>query len=141
MKPDLETLRRVKFIFDIHSDHSSRCNGYRSLCDLIEKTEKYDSLPITMMEESADELIRVVWGKGEKVSSGIDSNVDNMRSGFIAGWKAKEATLNNKGSDAVEKLKDALQNLIDAVPKQTDDADWWDDDLTDAVREAKELLK
>lgn len=33
---DLETLKYVKFMFDIHSDFSQQCNGYRSLCDLIE---------------------------------------------------------------------------------------------------------
>lgn len=39
MKLDLETLRRVKFTFDLHSDMSSRCNGYRSLCDMITEAE------------------------------------------------------------------------------------------------------
>lgn len=39
-KLDLETLKRVKFMFDIHSDHSTKCNGYRSLCTLIEHEEK-----------------------------------------------------------------------------------------------------
>lgn len=40
MKLDLETLKQVKFTFDIHSDHSTRCNGYRSLCRMIEEAEK-----------------------------------------------------------------------------------------------------
>ena len=40
MKLDLETLKQVKFTFDIHSDHSIMCNGYRSLCRMIEEAEK-----------------------------------------------------------------------------------------------------
>lgn len=39
MKLDLETLKYVKLAFDIHSDHSTMCNGYRSLCKMIEETE------------------------------------------------------------------------------------------------------
>ena len=34
---DLKTLEHIKLIFDIHSDMSSSTNGYRSLCDLIDK--------------------------------------------------------------------------------------------------------
>lgn len=40
MKTELEILKEVKFMFDLHSDHSSMCNGYRSLCDKIEELEK-----------------------------------------------------------------------------------------------------
>ena len=40
MKLDLETLKQVKFTFDIHSDQSTMCNGYRSLCRMIEEAEK-----------------------------------------------------------------------------------------------------
>lgn len=40
MKLDLETLKQVKIVFDIHSDHSARCNGYQSLLKMIEQAEK-----------------------------------------------------------------------------------------------------
>lgn len=40
MKLDLEILKQVKFAFNIHSDHSSRCNGYQSLLKMIEQAEK-----------------------------------------------------------------------------------------------------
>jgi len=33
----LETLKEIKFTFEIHSDHSTLCNGYRSLCRQIEE--------------------------------------------------------------------------------------------------------
>lgn len=36
---DLETLKHVKFSFELHSDHSTMCNGYRSLCRMIEEVE------------------------------------------------------------------------------------------------------
>ncbi len=41
---DLETLKHVKFSFDIHSDHSTMCNGYRSLCRMIEEIEAEDKI-------------------------------------------------------------------------------------------------
>jgi len=44
MRLDLKTLEQVKLTFDIHSDHSSNCNGYRSLLELI-KTEKAFVIP------------------------------------------------------------------------------------------------
>lgn len=34
---DLKTLLHVKFMFDLHSDMSSKCNGYKSLCEKIEQ--------------------------------------------------------------------------------------------------------
>ena len=39
MKNDLETLKNVKFAFDIQSDHSARCNGYQTLCKMIAEEE------------------------------------------------------------------------------------------------------
>lgn len=49
-KLDLETLKWIKFTFDICSDHSTMCLGYKNLCKRIEdlenieinKKEKYD---------------------------------------------------------------------------------------------------
>ena len=40
MKLDLETLKQVKFTFELHSDHSTNCNGYRRLCEMIIEAEK-----------------------------------------------------------------------------------------------------
>lgn len=37
MKLDLETLKHIKFIFELQSDHSTLCNGYKSLCLIIEE--------------------------------------------------------------------------------------------------------
>lgn len=33
----LETLKEIKLIFDIHSDFSTRCGGYRNLCRILEE--------------------------------------------------------------------------------------------------------
>jgi hypothetical protein len=38
-------------------------------------------------------------------------------------------------------LLEALEELLEAVPKQTGDADWWDDNLTHAVKKAKKLIE
>lgn len=48
---DLYTLEQIKFIFGLHSDGSTSCNGYRSLCDLIEKVKNLD------IDEWVDEKI------------------------------------------------------------------------------------
>ncbi len=37
---DLDTLKHVKFMFELYSDHSITCNGYNFLCKIIEKLEK-----------------------------------------------------------------------------------------------------
>jgi hypothetical protein len=36
---DLNTLKDVRDMFRLHSDHSTRCNGYRQLLRLIEAEE------------------------------------------------------------------------------------------------------
>jgi hypothetical protein len=33
----LKAFQEIKFMFDLHSDGSSFCNGYRSLCDKIKE--------------------------------------------------------------------------------------------------------
>jgi hypothetical protein len=38
---ELETLKQVKFIFELQSDHSTNCNGYRLLCEMIKVEEKH----------------------------------------------------------------------------------------------------
>jgi hypothetical protein len=37
---DLETLKQVKFTFKLQSDHSTNCNGYRLLCEMIKVEEE-----------------------------------------------------------------------------------------------------
>ena len=41
---------------------------------------------------------------------------------------------------AAPDLLEALEDLIDAIPGQTRDRDWWPDDLTKAVRKASATL-
>lgn len=62
---DLETLKHIKFLFDIHSDNSTMCNGYRSLCRMIEEIEAETKIndsqltPISMGENFDDYLKRL----------------------------------------------------------------------------------
>ncbi len=37
-------------------------------------------------------------------------------------------------------LLEALEDLLENIPKQTNDADWWDDGLTNAVRNANDVI-
>lgn len=72
MKTELEILKEVKFMFELHSDHSTMCNGYRSLCRQIEELEQSrqpavsGSLPLDevfdLYSNSPDECIEVVDG-------------------------------------------------------------------------------
>jgi len=39
LKLDLATLKHVKRVFGIHSDMSSKCHGYYSLCRIIDAEE------------------------------------------------------------------------------------------------------
>lgn len=39
MKFDLATLKHIKFIFDLYSDHSTSTLGYKRLCEIIEEEE------------------------------------------------------------------------------------------------------
>lgn len=52
MKLDLETLKHVKFMFDIHSDHSTMCNGYNSLCRIIEEEEKKENFSQALVDDT-----------------------------------------------------------------------------------------
>ena len=40
VKPDLRTLKLIKEMFLLHSDNSAMCNGYRSLCSIIDEMDK-----------------------------------------------------------------------------------------------------
>ncbi len=57
-KLDIPTLEYVKQLFDLHSDHSSKCNGYRSLCDVIEKETQKQMKHVEYSE--LDELNNII---------------------------------------------------------------------------------
>jgi len=46
VKPDLRTLKLIKQMFDLHSDGSTMCNGYRSLCSIIDEMDKQPVIEI-----------------------------------------------------------------------------------------------
>ncbi len=52
MKLDLDTLKYIKFLFDLQSDQSIHCNGYRTLKEVIEEQEEKSKL----VKESNAEL-------------------------------------------------------------------------------------
>ena len=52
----------------------------------------------------------------------------------------QEMALKLVAEQRVEALEQALEALADAGPKQTNDCDWWQDDLTEAMRVARAFL-
>lgn len=42
---------------------------------------------------------------------------------------------------AAPELLEALEDLMEAVPKQTEDMDWWEDNLTEAFSKAKAAIQ
>jgi hypothetical protein len=50
--------------------------------------------------------------------------------------EAEKQTAVDMRADLIEVLED----LLFAIPGQTNDRDWWPDELTDAVQKAKALL-
>jgi hypothetical protein len=55
VKLDLPTLKHVKFMFELHSDHSTGCHGYKSLCRLIEQeTNSFEQLKINSKNPTKD---------------------------------------------------------------------------------------
>lgn len=62
----------------------------------------------------------------EKFSIMIQSEID--KTGFILNEPPKNEYL------------EALIELMDAIPKQTENADWWEDDLTRAFDKAKVIV-
>lgn len=40
-----------------------------------------------------------------------------------------------------EELETALSNLVDSIPSQKEDQDWWPDELTKAMEEARKILE
>lgn len=58
VSPDLRTLKLVKEMFSLHSDGSTMCNGYRSLCSVIDEMDKQPIVEIkNEVEVSGNSII------------------------------------------------------------------------------------
>ena len=55
MKLHLETLQQVEFMFQLHSDHSTVCNGYKNLQRWIKKEIKQEACPHTVWDMKPSE--------------------------------------------------------------------------------------
>lgn len=51
MKLCLYTLNYIKHCFELHSDSSTKCNGYNSLVDIIEREEKQKVINVVTKDE------------------------------------------------------------------------------------------
>lgn len=88
--------------------------------------------PPASAEDEAEKLYP--YKKNEKITEIHDGTlVDHSRAVHIAcaGMYTGE----------IEKLRNALQDLVEAVPKQQVNVDWWDDSMSAAMKQAQELLK
>lgn len=67
-EPDLRTLKLVKEMFMLHSDYSTNCNGYRSLCSIINEMDKQPVVEIKNDIEVSGNTINIT------DKSGVSSN-------------------------------------------------------------------
>jgi hypothetical protein len=79
MELDLETLKQVKFTFGLQSDHSTNCNGYRLLCEMI-KVEEERKAQQQASDNSSERIIcAAVWYKEIPIKKAIPSQSTNPR--------------------------------------------------------------
>lgn len=81
---------------------------------------------------------------GEWWTSGLEVGTAPMmiiKIAKVSGSNYEQALANAKLIAATPKLLESLQTLIDAIPNQTNDQDWWPDELTMAVNDAKSIIK
>ena len=78
----------------------------------------------------------------EEVMKAIRDFVDNIRGSYTYGEVFWAASFGYRLRDEeVRRLREALEGLLDAIPKETLDADWWDDSLKNAVNVARTSLQ
>ena len=62
------------------------------------------------------------------------------------GWYVKDVSydallaLHREDQQGIALLREALENLVEAVPNQNNDRNWWPDELTHAMRQARKVL-
>lgn len=72
----------------------------------------------------------------------VDAVEDGMEFGHNSGL-LELANLKSKLAEAntlIDQMGDALQDLMDATPKQTLDKDWWNDNLIHAFEKSKTMI-
>jgi hypothetical protein len=67
------------------------------------------------------------------------SNYQSVKTAIIFADQIEELHSQLSGSNAGN-VYEIIEDLVDAIPKQDDDHDWWPDDLTDAIEKAKKWL-
>lgn len=91
----LKTLEQIKYLFDLQSDNSSQCNGYRLLCKEIENVKgnginTNDSILLYDLEEFFFEMGEDwhLWDEQEKGTYPITRTFDAFKK-FIDHHKSK----------------------------------------------------
>jgi len=60
LKLDLETLKHVKHVFELHGDCSTSSKGYKYLCEQIEKLETPKAVTKSKVKRVDDEDIQIL---------------------------------------------------------------------------------
>jgi len=108
-EPNLETLKFVKQIFSIHSDMSTKCNGYNSLCQMIDQLE--GNLISDISEDDQDKVDHYI--KEFSKSSIIGPYVDPI---IKKGGLLNTLLFSNKnygGSSLTKEVFDLINNICD----------------------------
>lgn len=79
MELDLETLNQVKFTFGLQSDHSTNCNGYRLLCEMIKVEEERKTQQHASDNSSERIICAAVWYKEIPIKKEIPFESTNPR--------------------------------------------------------------
>ena len=79
MELDLETLKQVKFTFELQSDHSTNCNGYRLLCEMIKVEEEKEAQQQASDNSSERIICAAVWYKEIPLKKEIPFESTNPR--------------------------------------------------------------
>lgn len=68
-KLDLETLKHIKFMFGLHSDHSTSCYGYQDLCRTIDEIEKSKIVLNTIENNYLNHVLKLLKFTDTKINS------------------------------------------------------------------------
>lgn len=73
----------------------------------------------------------------QRAETGYSTRVNGQIEAFNAGWEARDAQSPIDANQADSEIRAALGALLDEIPPQTQDADWWHDGLTEAISRAE----
>ena len=105
--PDLRTLKLIRDMFNLHSDGSAVCNGYRSLCSLIEEMDKVTSPQGKTMEE----LMCKIWDC-DSIDLQLSITLSPEKENIV---KAMSEWASIQTADQLKEKEEAIRELVDFI--------------------------